>query len=160
MAELNFTIYAQQNTNWCWAGCSYSIAKFYDPATSWTQAKIVNAELGRTDCEINGSSSACNIPWYLDRALTRVGYFYKIYTGQPTLAGAEGELSNGTPFGARIGWSTGGGHFVVVSGASTSTGYVTVKDPWGGATKNMTWDTFCNYYESQGRLTHYYETKQ
>ncbi|RAM51303.1 MAG: hypothetical protein C6Y22_13215 [Hapalosiphonaceae cyanobacterium JJU2] len=34
MAELNFTIYAQENTNWCWAGCSYSVAKFCDSATT------------------------------------------------------------------------------------------------------------------------------
>ncbi|BAZ26015.1 hypothetical protein NIES4073_69210 [Kalymmatonema gypsitolerans NIES-4073] len=160
MAELNFTIYAQENTNWCWAACSYSVAKFYDPATSWTQPTIVNAELGRTDCETNGSSSACNQVWYLHKALERVGYFYKWYPGQPTLAAVEEELSNQTPLGARIGWYGGGGHFVVLSGADNSTGYVTVKDPWGGATKKMTWDTFRNAYENSGRLTEYLETKQ
>jgi hypothetical protein len=157
--ELNFTIYPQENTNWCWAGCSYSVAKFYDPATSWTQAKIVNAELGRTDCETDGSSSACNQYWYLDKALARVGYFYKMYTGQPSLYNTEVELSKQSPVGARIGWSGGGGHFVVISGADNSTGYVAIKDPWGGATKYLTWNTFCYRYDNYGTLTHYYETK-
>ncbi|MBD2502912.1 papain-like cysteine protease family protein [Anabaena azotica] len=159
MAELNFTIYPQKNTNWCWAACSYSVAKFYDPATAWTQATIVNAELGRTDCEVNGSSAACNKPWYLDKALTRVGYFYKFYSGVPSLASVEAELANNTPMGARIGWNGGGGHFVVISGATTSTGYVTIQDPWGGVTKNIKYDTFCKSYENSGQLTHRYETK-
>jgi len=39
---------------------------FFNTSTKWTQCKIVNAELGKSDCCSNGSSTGCNKPWYLE----------------------------------------------------------------------------------------------
>ena len=67
------TVEHQTQTQWCWAAVSNSVSHFYDAGSTWTQCTIVNAELGQSTCCSNGSSSACNKPWYLDKALTRVG---------------------------------------------------------------------------------------
>src|SRR5262245_35787098 len=67
------TVEHQQQTNWCWAAVSNSVSRYYDPSSTWSQCTIANAELGHSSCCTNGGSAACNQPWFLDRALTRVG---------------------------------------------------------------------------------------
>jgi hypothetical protein len=37
--DLAFTIQPQQQSNWCWAAASTSISHFYEPMSSWTNAR-------------------------------------------------------------------------------------------------------------------------
>ena len=53
----------QEQSNWCWAACIHMVL-----SQAKSQAQIVNAALDLTDCQINGSSSACNKALRLDGA--------------------------------------------------------------------------------------------
>jgi len=156
--RLNFVMQHQQQTNWCWAAVAASVSAFFNPSTPWTQCLIVNAELGRTDCCVNGSSASCNVPWYLDRALQRTGNFVSWSSGAETLANIENEIDNGRILGVRIGWSGGGGHFVVLEGYNADLNMVAVDDPWYGAS-DVALATFQTAYMGSGTWTHSYRVK-
>lgn len=161
MSSINFVMQQQAQTNWCWAAVSSSVAAFYNAASTWTQCKIVNPEMGQADCCTNGSSSPCNQPWYLDKALTRVGHFASITAGAKTTAQIDTILGNNTPLGVRVGWAGGGGHFLALSGRYTSgtTDYVTAVDPWYGKSE-VVYNTFKTQYQGSGTWTHSYQTKK
>lgn len=72
--NINFVIQHQEQTMWCWDAASVSVAKFYDPATAWTQCSLANAELNRNDCCVPaGAVSPCNQGRWPDTALQRIG---------------------------------------------------------------------------------------
>jgi len=130
-SALPFNMQPQTQSNWCWAATSTSVSIFYYTASTWTQCKVANGELGHTDCCNSPVPSPCNVPWYLDRALQRTGNFQSMVTGPITFASINGEISGGRPVGVRIGWSGGGGHFVVIYGCSRvgAVEYVDIDDP-------------------------------
>jgi hypothetical protein len=158
--RLGFAMQAQLQTQWCWAACSVSVSLFYDSASSWTQCSVVNAELGQTTCCQNGSTSQCNQPWYLDRALTRTGNLTSWSAGTATIAQIRSQIRSGRPLGARIGWSGGGGHFVTIVGyrACDPDEYIDVRDPIYGSS-DISLATFTTSYQSTGSWTHTYYTE-
>jgi hypothetical protein len=153
--RLNFTMQTQQQTQWCWAAVSASVSAFFDATTGWTQCAIVNAELGRTDCCTNGSSTNCNRPWYLDSALSRTGNLQTWSSGVCTLADVTQEVNAGRPLCARIGWSGGGGHFLAIDGYNCELSTIAVDDPWFGAS-DVVLSTFQTAYQGSGSCTHTY----
>ena len=159
---LCFTMQQQEQTQWCWAATAVSVALYYNAASTWTQCKLVNAELGRTDCCTSPSSSNCNKPWYLDSGLTRVGHLASFTSGSTSFADVCTELDNGRPLGVRIGWSGGGGHFNILACYTRNPLFglqsVQVEDPWYG-TSVWDYDTFRTAYQSSGSWTHSYRTK-
>ena len=158
--QLAFNMQAQLASNWCWAGTSNSVSHFYWSSSTWTQCKIVNAELGRSDACNVPTPSGANVPWYLDRALNRTRNFVSIHAGAATFAQIRAEIDAGRPMGARIGWSGGGGHFMAIYGYSTWLGqeYVDIDDPIYGKS-HLTLEDFSTNYQGSGTWTHYYITK-
>ena len=159
--RLAFTMQAQQQTNWCWAAVSASVARFYQARTRWRrQCLVTSRELGQTCCPAGANSGACNVPWYLDRALDRVGHLKSWAGTQATMVQIQREIRAGRPLGARIGWMSGGGHFVVLSGSSmTAAGdFVTVDDPFYGHS-TLPLATFQSSYQGSGNWTHSYWTR-
>src|SRR5690348_16501276 len=67
--SLVFAMQHQKQSEWCWAAVSVSVSKFYNPASGFTQCKVVNAELRQTTCCQNGSTAKCDLPYFLDKAL-------------------------------------------------------------------------------------------
>lgn len=160
--RLDFAMQHQQQTQWCWAATSTSVAAYYDAATAWTQCTVVNAEVGRNDCCGGaGSVAPCNQPWWLDRALQRVAHFNQILGSPLTITQLASELAKPAPLGTRIGWSGGGGHFMVLRGRFVSGGvdYVSVADPWYGDS-DVTYDNYRNRYQGTGSWTHSYKTQR
>jgi hypothetical protein len=157
--RLNFAMQAQQQTQWCWAAVSVSIAAYYDPGTSWTQCQMAGAELNQATCCENGSSSECNQPWYLDKALERAGALASMNAPPSSGVGEEpDEIQAGRPVCVRIGWSGGGGHFVVIEGYRYDLEQVAIDDPWHGAS-DVPVNTFRTAYQGSGSWTHTYRTK-
>lgn len=157
--KLNFNMQAQTESNWCWAATSCSVSMFYWTGSTWTQCKVACEELGRTDCCLSPVPSACNVPWYLDRALTRTNNFVSI-TGPISYANVKAEIDAGRPVGARVGWSGGGGHFMVIYGYSTAGNaqYFNIDDPiYGKSTPTVA--NFSSSYQGSGTWTHSYYTK-
>lgn len=157
--QLAFLMEAQTQTNWCWAATATSVSHFYWSWSSWTQCKVAGAELGRTDCCNSTVPSACNVPWYLDKALTRTKNFVSI-TGQVSFQQVRDEIDAGRPVGARIGWNGGGGHFMVIYGYSRVLGteYFDIDDPIYGKS-HLTVSDFSTNYQGSGSWTHTYFTK-
>jgi hypothetical protein len=158
--RLGFNMQPQLASNWCWAATSNSVSHFYWFASTWTQCKIVNAELGRTDACNSPTPAGANVPWYLDKALARTNNFVSITAGQASFAQIRAEIDAGRPMGARIGWNGGGGHFMVIYGYSVWLGqeYVDIDDPIYGKS-HITLNDFSTNYQGSGTWTHYYITK-
>lgn len=157
--RLAFTMQAQQQTQWCWSAVATSVSHFYDASSTWTQCAPANAELGETTCCQDGSSAACNRSWYLDLALDEVGHLDAWSSGAASFAGVRAEIDGGEPLGVRIGWSGGGGHFLVIEGyLDDATDQVAVDDPWYGAS-DLAYSTLTTSYQGSGSWTHSYRTQ-
>src|SRR5215469_8109149 len=88
---LAFNMQHQNQTQWCWAAVTASIAGYYRNG-AWTQCRVVNDQLGQTGCCSDGSSSECNQPWYLDKALRRVGNLDDYTAGSMSINQIKSEI--------------------------------------------------------------------
>lgn len=157
---LNFNMEPQTQTNWCWAATSKSVSFYYSSFLNpWTQCKIASAELGQTCCT-TPVPGPCNVPWYLDRALTRTNNFVEL-KGPMTWESVKAEIDEGLVVGTRIGWSGGGGHFMAIYGVSKILGtkYFHIDDPIYGKSL-LTVNQFSTNYQGSGSWTHSYITKK
>jgi len=164
--SLPFQMQHQLQTQWCWAAVTASTAAYYASNGGWTQCKVVNALLQQAVCCASGNSTACNQPFYLDRALSRTGNLSALTTGKLSLGQVWAEIDAGRPIGVRIGWGGGGGHFVALSGyfpagysptGYSTTGRVQVQDPWFGPS-STDYLAFSTRYQGFGSWTHTYRT--
>jgi hypothetical protein len=91
---------------------------------------------------------------------TRTGNLSSWSAGTATIAQIRSQIRSGRPLGARIGWSGGGGHFVMIAGyrACDPDEYVDVRDPIYGSS-DISLATFTNSYQSTGSWTHTYYTE-
>lgn len=159
--RLDFRMQHQEQTMWCWNAATVSTAAFYDPASTWTQGKLANAELGRNDCAVGaGAVSPCNQGRWPDTALTRIGRLNARSNNALTNVQLGAELTRSAPVIVNIAWQGGGGHIVAVRGRSVINGvdYVSVADPWEGDS-DVTYDVFRNRYQGSGTWTVSYKTK-
>ena len=155
---LAFVLEQQQEAYWCWAAVATSIAMYYGAGSAWTQCALANAELGQTTCCEDGGTGECNVPWYLDRALERVAHLRSVSMSKAAWAEVTREIDAARPICARIGWSGGGGHFVVVGGYDSAAGMIDVKDPFYGDS-SVAHGTFPGSYLGGGSWTHSYTTQ-
>lgn len=153
----------QEQDEWCWAAVSSTVSRFFDPASSWTQCNVVSAELANPSCCQNGATAGCNVQWYLDHALTRTGNLRGMLNGSLPSSTVAGEIQAGFPLCIRVQWSTGGGHFLLISGAlqgSDGQDYVVLSDPIYGESSYAISDlTSGNYTHDGGTWTHTYRTQ-
>ena len=158
--QLAFNMQMQTQSNWCWAATATSVSHFYWWWSTWTQCRVANGELDHSDCCNTPVPSACNVPWYLDKALTRTHKFVSIMGGQAGFQAVKSEIDAGRPVGARIGWNGGGGHFMVIYGYSRAFGheYFDIDDPIYGKS-HLTVSDFAGNYQGSGTWTHTYFTK-
>jgi len=159
---LSFIMDFQTQTNWCWAAVSKSVASFFDSTSNWTQCSVANAalksKLGAISCCKNPVNRKCNIPWYLGRALAVVGAFVRRVNNAESFSTVKSEISSGRPLCVRVGWSSGGGHFLSIIGwVKTRSGekFYEVTDPiYGRQTVKVA--KFKTSYRGTGRWTHSY----
>lgn len=156
---LDFDMELQTQTNWCWAATATSVSHYFWSWSTWTQCRVANGELGRSDCCSATVPGACNVPWFLDRALDRTDNFVSM-SGVASFETVRAEIDAGRPVGARVGWSGGGGHFMVIYGYSVHGGdqYFDIDDPIYGKSR-LTVSDFTSNYQGSGSWTHTYITK-
>lgn len=156
--QLAFDCERQRQSQWCWAAVSVSISRYYRPASAWTQCALVSAELDQPGCCEDGRP--CDEPWYLERALARVGHSDGgLAAGALSFPEIKAEIDAGRPIGVRIGWQGGGGHFVVIEGYSREEdGLLEVEDPLEGHAQ-VTRDALRHRYGGSGEWTHTYRTR-
>jgi hypothetical protein len=151
---LPFGMQTQEQQNWCWSAVSVSADAFFSAPTPWTQCLLVNDQFQRNDCCGNGSSTPCDQPWFLERALSRVNRLRDgPASGRPTDVAVFQEIDAGRPVGLRIRWTGSNlGHFVLVTGyddTDPSSIRFEIDDPYYG---HSTVDaaTFPSNYQSGG----------
>jgi len=158
--RLDFAMQHQQQTQWCWAATSVSVAKYYRSWSTWTQCGMVNAEKGQSTCCTNGSSDACNQPHVLNAPLSRAQVLDHMVSATVTYAELRAEIAAGRPVAWRIGWSGGGGHFAVIEGYRVGSQWVAVDDPWYGESDVPLTTLTGGTYQGTGTWTHTYFTKR
>jgi len=134
--QLSVNEQTQQQTEWCWAATTVSLTQFYDPAATWTQCSLVNNAFGQTTCCQNGSSSACNQPWYGDRALNITGHLRTTSSGAASFATMRTEIIASHPISIAIYWNGGGGHNPAITGydnSNSATPTIDIEDPYYGS---------------------------
>jgi len=150
----------QEKSQWCWAAVASSIKDFYATG-AMAQCAIASAELGLACCPTASAAPGCNVPWYLDRALRRVGHLDRMTFTSESFATVQLEVNGGRPLCARIAWSGSGAHFVGLGGWSLDhigTQYIDVHDPFYGFT-TATYTSFLTSYRAPGDTwTHSYFT--
>ncbi len=153
-----FVMQSQEQQNWCWAAVACSTAELFGQLT-WTQCKLVEAELDEDTCCQDGSTDECDKPWYLDDALRRTGNLEAFTSGATAFASVRDEVDAGLPLGVRIRWEDGGGHFVALDGyLDGDDPQVQVRDPWDGL-HQFDYEEFRDRYDGNGEWTHSYRTK-
>lgn len=157
-AVLRFTMQRQQQSNWCWAATSVSIARYYDPNSTWTQCAMANGQLDRSDCCGAGASGPCNVYGFLDGSLKRAGHLDHMEGGTVPYDGVRGQMLARRPLGIRVAWSGGGAHFVAATGVEEGD-LVVVSDCGSGTTSVVAYDTLRTAYNGSGTWTHSYYTK-
>ncbi len=155
--HLDVAVPLQQQPQWCWAAVAVGVAAYYDPATAWTQCRVVGEVLG-AECCATPECVECGRQWYLDEALALVAHGAGHGRGALSLAAVLRELRRGAPIGVRIDWGDGSGHFVLLCGCDPRNGEVVVEDPARGRLA-MHLNTLAEGYNDRGTWAHHYFLK-
>lgn len=127
-ACLDLAMQPQKESEWCWAAVSASVSAFFSATSPWTQCGIVSESLQQPTCCADGSSTACNQPYYLDRALKLVKHYASDFGGRPADHWLDAQIEAGNPIGISISWTDGGGHFVAMDGFDHGDDAIDIKD--------------------------------
>jgi hypothetical protein len=140
---LNVPEEIQEQNQWCWAGSSNCILRYYGfnyqqcELAEWVRTVCTWHNYGAVDCCID-PSQGCNY-WNYNYGYTGsiqdiLDHFGGIgnsgYGSYLTEVEVANELSQNKPFVIRWGWYSGGGHFIVGHGLSGGSFYY--MDPWMG----------------------------
>jgi hypothetical protein len=151
----------QEESEWCWAAVSQSVARFFDPQSGLKQCDIAAQVTNQPGC--CGNIRECNAPARLTDALPVAlagkpsGASLKQVVSRPLrFDELQRELDAGRPVCIRIGWDGGGGHFIVLTGyqvLSSGDQHVDVADPlYPDCT--VDYDELTNAYHGDGQWTH------
>jgi hypothetical protein len=158
--NLNFSMQFQLQTNWCWAATSASIDAFYNPLTTVSQCGLANTVHGQTTCCADGSTPGCNQPAVTGDVLSMLGRLRNQTDQAEPFDVVDQEIAtNRRPLGARIVWSGGGAHAVVISGVGDAANpLLTIRDSWYG-TNYVLYPVFASAYQGTGRWVRSWFTK-
>ncbi|MFI1889005.1 papain-like cysteine protease family protein [Streptomyces jumonjinensis] len=148
----NINMLKQEKSQWCWVASGLTIAQYHGYGT--TQTDFCNRA-----ARYSGGPSCNNQParledmanaWW-DLGMSRPG------TGLNSAASfnqVSTDVKAYRPIGARIGWTSGGGHMNVVYGYDTSNNTIAVADPWPN-TATYTWWNYNDYVNNSSfKWTH------
>jgi hypothetical protein len=156
---MSYPMEHQEMGLWCWAAVSLSIAKYFDPATAFSQCAVASAVKNRNCC---ANKPSCNQADELEAALTAVKRFRRMFTGRLTFAAVRQSIRDGFPIPVRIGWRPAGGHYVVITGFKTAISgeqFVDIADPLYES-RLWRYNDFLDAYYGSGVWTHTYEVKE
>ena len=104
----------QEMDKWCWAAVSVSVDRYFAPGSASTQCRVAAQVLGIDQCYDN--CDACNSAQRLEDGLQAVGRPPQKLTNPVTFDEIQRQIDAHLPVCVRIGWFSGGGHFVVITG--------------------------------------------
>ena len=125
-----FQMKKQIEDQWCWAAVSMSVDHYFSPSSTLSQCLIAREVLRPRAC--CADPDACNTPARLRDALQAIRRPFEVRRGPLSFDEVRTQIDAQLPVCVRIGWSRGGGHFVVISGYHVSPSgakFVKVEDP-------------------------------
>jgi hypothetical protein len=161
----------QQQTNWCWAAVGTSTTLFFDPKNLLTQCSLAGGFLKQTPgfccSEANAGGPVCNQFSFLSQVLTSIDSLASFAQTTLPLQSIRAQINNAVPMAARIGWSGGGGHFVMITGVGPDDPrgdnftFVEIEDPSQSyyGSHFVPYATLIQGYRGSGTWTHYYLLK-
>jgi hypothetical protein len=151
--NLNFVMYHQEQTWWCWNAATVSVTKYYEANSQLTQCALANTVFNRADCCVAaGQTSPCNQGNWPDGPLRTVRHLNQVINSPLTPAQLGAQIAKSAPVVCNIAWpNNGGGHIVALRGRSLVSGvdHVSVGDPWYGD-GDWTYNAFQSNYQNIG----------
>lgn len=129
---LDFPLSTQEHDQWCWAGATQSIFHYYNLPITQSEIALYGTE----------GSNTWNYLWGYGELPTRRGIdmILNNFAGLQSVFGEQvnaiplsqviAEIDSLQPFVTRIGWYSGGGHFIDCYGYNQNNLYL--MDPWPG----------------------------
>ena len=159
-----FPIERQILSNWCWAACTVSLARFYEGRSRFSQGELVADILNSPACASPLPFPACNQTRDFGDALNRVGHLAAPEVPQPLAPDVLLHiLGQGRPVGCQIYFEDAGGHAVIVIGAIADPQrglLVRVADPGDASILLMSYARFRDSYRGRpGKWVRSYFTK-
>lgn len=154
---MSYPLDTQLQTYWCWAAVAASVRAYFDPARAVSQCQVATQTLNKFEgsaydcCQDPGP---CNIPYYLDLALTTLGHLNVVHPFPLSWNDVRFFIKRNDPVCALL-KSAASGHYVVISNCSrtpSGTEYLFVNDPddqFLGAVQ-VRYDTFLWDYQDSG----------
>ncbi|MFI9006097.1 papain-like cysteine protease family protein [Actinosynnema sp. NPDC053489] len=145
----DITMLKQEKTQWCWVASGLTIAKFQGYGS--TQADFCTRAQPYYGCN--------NQPATLDDmakgwSSLGMGHPGTGLSSAATFSQISTDVKAARPLGARIGWTSGGGHMNVIYGYDTSNNTIAVGDPWPD-TATYTWWNYNDYVSNNSfKWTH------
>lgn len=147
---LNITGQAQEQTNWCWAATGNSVADYYGYG-QYSQNQFCNMAFGRaidSTCPNNQATLANDQTAFRTIGFVNPGTYV---SGQVSFSTVVNQVSGNRPVMTRIGWASGGGHMMVITGYDQSKSTIQYYDPWPSDPR-MNTSTFA-WYQSNSTFT-------
>ncbi|MFJ8477081.1 papain-like cysteine protease family protein [Kitasatospora sp. NPDC094011] len=143
------TMLKQEKSQWCWVASGLTIAQFQGYGS--TQADFCSRAQPAGGCNNQPATLGDMAKGWSSLGMTHTGTglnsaasFNQVYT----------DVKAARPVGARIGWTSGGGHMNVVYGFDTSNSTIAVGDPWPDTT-TYTWWNYSDYVSNSSfKWTH------
>lgn len=133
---LDVTGQAQEQNNWCWAATGNSVAGYHGYG-QYSQNQFCNMAFKRSidsSCP-NDQATLANDQNAFRTIGISAGNYVSSTISYTTLVS---EITANRPVMTRIGWSSGGGHMMVLTGYDSSDSTVEYYDPWPA---NSRWNT-------------------
>ena len=132
--SLNLDQCYQEQTQWCWAGVTQSVLRFYGQNLPQTTIAAYGTDGANEWNWLHGESTnptrrGINMILEHFAGVNSTIYLYALSAGK-----AESLMQENRPIFIRWGWDSGGGHFVVPKAINGSNW--TLMDPWYGPTIN------------------------
>lgn len=157
-ALLTVSLIPQQQSNWCWAASSEMVMAYMGDDVA--QCEQANQELGRSDCCSNpGPCNVTGTPTLNFNGFTWANNAVGIWLGTEGPLSFDtlvSEIQNARPVIFAWNWAGGGGHVMVVIGATVREGvqWVTINDPWSPNQGDQTDITYATWVAVPGNHTH------
>lgn len=145
---LNIYGQAQEQSNWCWAATGNSVADYF--GYRYSQNSFCDMAFGRSTSTVcpNSQATLGNDQQAFWTIGIDPGYYI---SGTVSYSTVVNEISNNQPIMTRIGWTSGGGHMMVLTGYDTSRSQVQYYDPWPSDSRFNT-STY-DWYRSNPQFT-------
>lgn len=128
--RLRFALERQQDSEWCWAAVSVSLARYHNILPSGvTQCELASRLARVSCCPIGANRSWCNRPREVIDGFREVGISGQYMDGPASFDQVANRIRGHLPVVVQINWPHGGGsHLIVIYGFNNDPRQVS--EPW------------------------------